>query len=72
MNCPHSAEGWCLGCVKKLHSEKEKWVARTKFLKPSDCNIYDEFQDFCDENYGTIRDGRTVKKRAVKKKRKKS
>lgn len=23
MNCPHSDEGWCLDCVKKLHDEKE-------------------------------------------------
>lgn len=23
MNCDHSEEGWCLGCVKKLHDDKE-------------------------------------------------
>lgn len=23
MNCNHCDEGWCLGCVKELHDEKE-------------------------------------------------
>lgn len=25
MNCSHSPDGWCLGCVKSMHSELEAY-----------------------------------------------
>ena len=37
MNCPHSAEGWCLECVKGLQSQLYgHQIATTEFLKKTD------------------------------------
>lgn len=48
MNCDHSEEGWCLGCVKKLWEEKEAIEAIAESHLSPDKKPWQLFCDSCD------------------------